>query len=396
VKPPVPLRWLVLGVFVLSAALNYLDRQILAALAPVLRSEFDLSNTDYGLVLAAFSVAYAICSPLAGLFIDRFGLNRGISLGVGFWSLAGIATGFVGELRGMVVCRAALGVAQSSGIPAAGKATHKYLPPNERAFGPAITQIGLSAGAIIAPPLATWFALRHGWRSAFVATGLLGFAWIPLWLWTARKAPAADVQPSGPGLRVSEVLRDSRLWGFVLANVLSMTVYTLWTNWTTLYLKEAHRITLVEANWLAAIPPFFAYAGGLCGGWLSMRWMNAGCEALEARRRVCLVSALALLATAAVPLMPNAGWAAAAISLSFFSITAWSVNLYTMPLDAFGGERAAFGVSMLTAAYGAMQAVASPLIGAMIDRFGYTPVLVSVSFLPLAAYGILKLTVRRS
>jgi ACS family hexuronate transporter-like MFS transporter len=381
----------VIGVFVLSSALNYLDRQILAALAPVLRAEFHLSNADYGKVLAVFSLTYAACSPVAGLLIDRFGLNRSISIGVGAWSLAGVATGFVRNLSGLLACRAVLGAAESSGVPAVGKALHRYLPAKERALGNALSQIGLSAGSILAPPLATWFALRHGWRSAFVFAGLLGFCWIPLWLWVSPKAPAAE---SGPARapQAGTLLRDVRLWGFVAANVVSMPVYTLWSNWTTLYLKDAHGLSLVKANLLAPVPSFFAYAGGLFGGWLSLRWISRGLRPLEARRRACLASALALLGTAAVPLMPGPLWATAAISLSFFSITAWSVNLYTMPLDAFGGERAAFSVSLLTGAYGAMQAAVSPLIGGMIDRYGYGPVFVIVAAAPAAAYGILHLT----
>ncbi len=392
----VPLRWVVIGVFAFSAALNYLDRQILAALAPVLRAEFDLSNADYGSVIAVFSIAYAAGAPLAGLFIDHFGLNRGISFGVGLWSVAGIATGCTGGLGGLAVCRAVLGFAQASGIPASGKASYHYLPPKDRAFGPAVTQIGLSIGAMAAPPLATWIALRHGWRATFIVTGFLGFLWIPVWLWTSRRAAPAETESEPPRYRVSELLRDRRLWGFAAANVLSMTVYTLWTNWTTLYLKDAHGLPLAQANGLAAIPPVFAYAGGLFGGWLSMRWINAGCEPLAARRKACLASAVALLLTATVPAMPGPVSAAMAISISFFLITAWSVNLYTMPLDAFGGQRAAFSVSVLTFAYGVMQALASPAIGSLIDRHGYGPVFVIVSLMPAAAYGILNLTARRT
>jgi MFS transporter, ACS family, hexuronate transporter len=182
--------------------------------------------------------------------------------------------------------------------------------------------------------------------------------------------------------------------GFIAATFLSMTVYTLWTNWTTLYIKETYGTTLKEANWLAPLPYLFAYAGGMFGGWLSLRWIDAGMEALAARRRACLVSAVALLATAAVPLMPTAVWGALAIAFSFFAISAWSVNLYTMPLDAFGMERAAFGMAVLTSAYGAMQTVISPLLGAMIDRYGYPPVLLAVSLLPLAAWSVLQGTAR--
>jgi ACS family hexuronate transporter-like MFS transporter len=395
---------MVMGVFVLSSALNYLDRQVLAALAPVLRAEFSLTNAGYGMVLAAFSITYAISSPLAGLMIDRFGLNRAISAGVGLWSMAGVATGFARGLPGLVGCRAVLGAAESCGVPAVGKALHRYLLPGERALGNAFSQIGLSVGAIAAPPLAVWFALHYGWRSAFVFTGVLGLAWIPLWLWASRKAAAVEDEegalPHGrgsvrEGLNNSSslgLLRDVRLWGFVAANILSMPVYTLWSNWTTLFLKEAQGASFVHANLLAPVPNFFAYAGGLAGGWLSLHWTRAGVPALDARRKVCRVSAVLLLATAAVPWMPGPGWATAAISLSFFAITAWSVNLYTMPLDAFGGRHAAFSVSLLTGAYGAMQAVISPLIGATIDKSGYAPVCIVAAILPLAAYGILSRT----
>jgi ACS family hexuronate transporter-like MFS transporter len=383
---------MVMDVFVLSSALNYLDRQILAALAPVLRAEFSLTNAGYGMVLAAFSITYAISSPLAGLMVDRFGLNRGISAGVGLWSMASVATGFARGLPALVGCRAVLGAAESCGVPAVGKALHKYLLPGERALGNAFSQIGLSLGAIAAPPLAVWFALRHGWRSAFVFTGALGLAWIPLWLWASRKAAALeDEVAAAPGSSL-RLLRDLRLWGFVSANILSMPVYTLWSNWTTLFLKDAQGATFVHANLLAPVPNFFAYAGGLAGGWLSLKWVGAGVPALDARRKVCRVSAFLLLATAAVPWMPGPAWATAAISLSFFAITAWSVNLYTMPLDAFGGRHAAFSVSLLTGAYGAMQAVISPLIGATIDKFGYGPVCIVAAILPLAAYGILSRT----
>jgi MFS transporter, ACS family, hexuronate transporter len=384
---------MVMGVFVLSSALNYLDRQILAALAPVLRAEFSLTNTGYGMVLAAFSITYAISSPLAGLLIDRFGLNRAISAGVGLWSMAGVATGFARGLPALLGCRAVLGAAESCGVPAVGKALHEYLLPGERALGNALSQIGLSLGAIAAPPLAVWFALHYGWRSAFVFTGVLGLAWIPLWLWASKKSAspirAATVRERSSSLRL---LRDVRLWGFVAANILSMPVYTLWSNWTTLLLKDAQGATFVHANLLAPIPNFFAYAGGLAGGWLSLRWTRAGNPALDARRKVCRVSAFLLLATAVVPWMPGPAWATAAISISFFAITAWSVNLYTMPLDAFGGRHAAFSVSLLTGAYGAMQTVISPLIGATIDKFGYGPVCIAGAILPLAAYGILART----
>jgi ACS family hexuronate transporter-like MFS transporter len=389
-----PIRWVVVGVFVLSSALNYLDRQVLTQLAPLLKSDFQLSNRDFGFVLSAFSVIYAAAAPLAGFFIDRVGLNRGVSLAVGLWSLSGIATGFANGFTGLLATRTGLGLFQAGGVPAVGKAIRQYLLPGERALGQAAGQLGISAGAVLAPPLATWLALHYGWRWAFWLTGLVGFLWIPLWLRASRLAPVQPEPPLASRERVSELLGSPRLWGFVFANALGMVPYTLWTNWTTIYLVQAHGLKLADTAWLAGFPPFAAPFGGFLGGWLSLRLIRQGWEPLAARRRACLLTAFAILLTAAVPLMPAATLATFAIGASLFFSSAFNVNVYAMPLDAFSGARAAFGISMLTGAYGAMQTVISPLIGDLVDRYGFQPVCLAAAVLPLASFAVLRLTDR--
>jgi ACS family hexuronate transporter-like MFS transporter len=381
----------VLGVFVLCSAINYLDRQTLATLAPLVRAEFHLSHAQYGLILAVFSIAYAACAPFAGMLIDRVGLNRAIGMAVGVWSCAGICTGFTRGLGGLLACRGVLGISEAAGIPGAGKAIYRYLMPAERALGNAWNQAGVSLGLILAPPVATWMAMRYGWRQAFVITGSLGLLWIPLWNLTVRKARPAPVPGSrGPEPSTRDLFRSSRLWSLVAANALNMSVYSLWTNWTTLYLVDKHRLALAEANWYAVIPPVVAAVGGFGGGWLSLMWMRAGVPAVAARTRVCLVGGILAMPTALIPLLPTPGWTAAGISLSILAVSAVSVNVYTIPLDLFGGARAAFAVSMLVASYGAAQALISPAIGAVVDAHGYGPVCLVAAVLPLAAYAVLR------
>jgi ACS family hexuronate transporter-like MFS transporter len=381
-------RWLLLAVFVLSSAINYLDRQALATLAPLVRAEFHLSRAEYGWILGVFSITYALSAPLAGMLTDRIGLNRAASLAIGVWSCAGIATGFTRGLGSLIGCRAVLGAAEAGGIPAAGKAIHLYLRPPERALGNAVNQAGVSLGAILAPPLATWIALRSGWRHAFIFTGILGLLWIPAWNWAARRVPAAAAAaPAQTG--AAEILRDRRLWAFVAANALSMVGYSLWTNWTTQYLVDAHSLTVRQAAWYAWIPPFVAMGGGFAGGWLSLRIMRGGMPAAAARFRVCFAAALLSLVTAAIPAAPTPAWSIAGISISFFAVSAFSVNTYTLPLDTFGAERAAFAISMLVASYGAAQLLVSPAFGALIDHYGYTPVTTFTALTPLAACAVL-------
>jgi ACS family hexuronate transporter-like MFS transporter len=399
VRLRVPLQWVAIAVFVLSSSLNYLDRQLLAAVAPTLKTEFSLTDRDYGYLLFAFSVIYAIAAPLAGLFIDRVGLNLGMCVAVAAWSVAGVWTGLVEGFRGLVMARAALGAAEAAGIPGSGKANATYLRPHELALGGAVNQVGLSIGGVAAPLLVAWLGGPAGWRRVFIIAALLGFVWIPLWLFTARRiprlpeAPSRDLAETG----AKELLRDRRFWGLVIANILYMTMYTLWTNWTTLYFVEARGMTEKQANQqFAWIPPIFATLGGFAGAALAFRWIRSGVQVFEARIRVCMLSALLLLATAAIPLMPTAGWAAVAISFSYFWVTAMSTNVYVMPIDFFGADRAAFGVAALTMAYGFMQAFVSPLIGGMIHQFGYAGVFAAFAALPLVAVGVLRVSVPRS
>ena len=384
-------RWLVLSVFVLSTAINYLDRVTLAQLAAPISEEFHLSNAQYGLIWTAFYIPYTICAPLAGLLIDLIGLGRAATLAVGLWSLAGIATGFTRGLGGLVACRTVLGLAEAGGIPAAGKAIHQYLRPAERSLGNALNQVGVSLGILAATPLATGLALRTGWRSAFVVTGTLGLAWIPLWNWAARHAPAsAPIKPE-PGDR-SALLRDPRLWTFIIANALSMVGYSLWTVWTPKYLMTVHHLSLGEVARYTWIPPLCALAGGLSGGWLSLRMVDAGVVPIAARFRVCFAAAVISLVAALLPFAPHPAWACAGISLSFAAVAAFSVNMYTMPLDAFGAARAAFAVSFLTASAGAIAATISYPIGKVVDLYGYSPVTSVAAVTPLAACALLWFT----
>jgi ACS family hexuronate transporter-like MFS transporter len=250
--------------------------------------------------------------------------------------------------------------------------------------------MGISIGAIAAPPVATWFALRYDWRWAFIATGLLGFIWIPLWLWTSRRVPArvereaADISGS-----TGDLLRDRRLWAFAAANALGMLAYTLWSNWTTVFLEEHHGLALRDTAWLAAVPPMMASAGGLAGGWASSRWIRSGTDPLTARLRACTTGAVATLVTLLVPAMPAPALSIAAISASFFFAVFFSVNIYSMPLDAFGAARAAFSISMLTGSYGLMQTFFSPAIGFMVDRWGFRPVCIVTGVAPLVGVAVL-------
>jgi hypothetical protein len=154
-----------------------------------------------------------------------------------------------------------------------------------------------------------------------------------------------------------------------------MSGYSLWSNWTTLYLIHVHHITLAETPRYVWIPPLISNLGGFFGGWLSLRWMKRKSLAVSARRRAVWLAALCSLLALLLPLAPDAAWATAGISLSYFFSLAGSVNIYALPIDIYGAERSGMGIAALTASFGILQTVISPLIGQMGDHNLYAEVI---------------------
>jgi MFS transporter, ACS family, hexuronate transporter len=395
VRSPIPARWVAIVVFVFAGVLNYLDRQILATMVDIWRkrAEFPFSYDDYGLLLSVFSIAYALSALFVGWFIDRVGLNRGAAWAVALWAVASIGTGASHSVRELVAWRALLGISEASAIAAVSKAIAIYLLPPERAIGQAMSQLGLSLGAGLAPAFAVFFSYRYSWHWAFYAAGLLSLAWIPLWLATARTITPVASFSSGTAAGSFELLRQPKLWALIFANMLGMTVYSLWANWAPTYLVRVHHLTPSEAARYTWIVPLAGYLGGVLGGVISWQLVRSGYGAVAARKRACLASALFLLATMAIPLLNTPALATAGMSFSFFWVCAWSVNHYTLPIDLFGAARAAFGAAALVFAYGVMQSIVSRPLALVIERHGFAPVCVTFGLLPIAGYLLVHLFV---
>ncbi len=382
-------RWGAVGIFALASTWNYLDRLILSFAAPRVTAEFRLSHQDYGWLLAAFGLAYTLASPGAGWFLDRVGLETGIAWAVGFWSVAAAVCGWSRTFGQLVAARVLLGMGESAGIPAAGKLNTIYLEPENRALGGAVTQAGLTVGSVLAPLLVGLFA---GWRSPFFVCAALGLAWIPVWTVVRRNVtPYQTVRPRRvPG--ALRLLRDPRLVVLASANVLCMVAYVLWSNWTTIYLVETFHLTTGQANSYAWFLPIASTLGAFAGGWMSRRMMAQGVGAVNARVAVIGVSAFGCLVAVIAPLCHTPLTATLVAAASYFWTTSGSVNLYTIPLDIWGGERAGVAISALVFAYGLLQTGISPVIGSIVDHFGFAPVCWMIALPPLAGWLLLRRT----
>lgn len=398
---PVRLRWIAVIIFSLSSVLNYLDRQVLATMADIWEkhAEFSFNSSDYGLLISVFSLAYAISAPFMGWFLDRVGLNRGIAFSVGLWALASFGTASAHNLNQLLMWRCILGVAEASGISSAGKMSGMYLKPEERAVGGALCQFGLSIGAGLAPRFTVFFAYQYSWRWAFAAAGIASLIWIPAWLLTSKLIPASETDsPRRNASRdAAEMLKDSRLWALVFANMLSMTIYSLWISWSPKYLVLMQGLTPEQASRYSWVVPICGYFGAFLGGSISWRLIKRGMSPVEARKRACLFAAIVCLSTFAIPFTRTPFWATAGMSLSYFCVAGWSTNLYTIPVDIYGASRAAFGVAAQVFAYGAMQTIISLPMGNIINRYhqrGFSVICFVFAFFPLMAYLLLALFVK--
>jgi ACS family hexuronate transporter-like MFS transporter len=381
------LRWSAAAFFALASTWNYLDRSVLSAAGPRIVAEFHLSHEQFGALAGAFGLPYALASPFVGWFLDRLGLETGIVCAVAMWSVAAALCGWTRSLGQLFAARRFLGVWESAGVPAAGKLNSIYLEPKDRALGAALTQVGIAMGIGGASVVVGWFA---DWRSPFLFCGLLGLGWIPLWMLVRRNVEPFQVVAPQKHSGSLRLLGDPRLIRLAAANGLWMVGYVMWTSWTTLYLKESFHLSEKAANSWALFPPFASIAGAFLGGWLSRRAIQRGSGDVRARLGALFVSALGCLVVALAPFCSTPVAATVVIAASYFWTTAGSVNLYTIPVDIWGGERAGTAISGLVCSYGLLQMVLLPGIGAVVDRFGYRPVCWMIALPPLLAWILLR------
>ena len=173
---------LLLGLLLSSTTICYIDRQVLSVSAPLLRTQFKMSNLGYSEVLFAFILAYAIFSPIAGRFIDRIGTRLGLAYSVVFWSLASMLHAASVGPWSLGTFRFLLGVGEAGNYPACVKTVAEQVPAERRALATGVFNVGAGLGAVIAPPFVVWLILHHGWRTAFLVPGVLGFLWVLGWL----------------------------------------------------------------------------------------------------------------------------------------------------------------------------------------------------------------------
>ncbi len=272
--------WIVVALLLPVALLNYLDRQMLAAMKFSVMAEIpDIgSEANWGKILALFKWTYAILSPLGGYLADRFSRRHVIGASLIVWSAVTWATGHVATYDQLLVTRAVMGISEAFYIPAALALIADYHlgPTRSRAVG--FHQMGIYLGIIIGG--FSGYAADHpalGWRWMFDVCGIVGILYaMPLFLLLrnpARSAGAADRPQTSPGGVLRELLGNFSFILLVLYFTLPALAGWIVRDWMPAILRAEFGIGQGKAGvsatlyWVAA-----SVFGALLGGWLADRW----------------------------------------------------------------------------------------------------------------------------
>jgi MFS transporter, ACS family, hexuronate transporter len=250
--------------------LSYMDRQILAVLSPMILGDLKLNAQSYGEIISAFSYAYMIGNPVWGAILDRIGLRRGMTLAVTIWTIACGAHAVLAGFLGFAVARAVLGFGEGATFPGGLRTAMDWLPAKQQSRGIAVAYSGGSLGAIITPLIVTPIALRYGWRSAFIVTGVAGLAWVLLWRGTVNfSAVAHDSQTKQ--ITIPNPF-ERRFWSLVASYALGALPIGLILYLAPLYLAQVLGLTQGQLGRVLWIPPLGWEIGYFFWGWFADRF----------------------------------------------------------------------------------------------------------------------------
>jgi MFS transporter, ACS family, hexuronate transporter len=348
------LRWVIGVLLLLASILNYVDRQALSILAPTIQSELQISDAQYGNIVSAFLVAYTIAFLVSGRIADVLGERVSLALFVGWWSLANACTGLARGAMSLGFFRFFLGLGEAGGYTTSPKVVAQWFPPKERGIAVGLYSVGGAVGATIAPLLVIGLASAYGWRGVFVATGLLGFLFVAIWLliyrspqthpWLGEKeralilegqeAPAATTTlPKLSGGAVWKAIASSpAIWALMIGRLLTDPVWYFYQFWMPKYLhtERGFSQTDLASMWLIFLA---ADVGFLLSGFISAWLIKRGFVPTAARRRVMLFCAVLVPVGALVPLMPSSALVFAVSMIVVFAHTAWLTSITTYAVD---------------------------------------------------------------
>jgi len=405
------LRWYIAALLFASTVINYVDRQTLSIVAPVLTKELNISQVQYANILQAFLIPYTVMYVISGMVVDRWGTRISLSVFMAWWSASNALHFMARSAAQLAGFRFLLGVGEPGNYMAAARAVSEWYPAKERAFVNGLVNAGSALGAIIATPLVVWITVQHGWRAAFVATGALGFVWLVFWLLLYRlperhrlitgqeleyiQSPSETLDPAArPGW--AELLNQREIWGLLLARFFSDPVWWFYLFWMPKYLVEQRGFTLAQVGMFAWLPYLASDLGSLAGGYVSGRLTGARRTVLQARYATMLPCALFMPASILIAFTQSSALALGLICLILFFHMAWKTNLMTLTNDIYAAESVGFVSGFTSFGSGAGGVLFTNVTGRIVQAFSYNLVFITMGVLHPAAFLVCRLLVSKA
>lgn len=426
-----------IGLLVLHYGNTYMDRVAISQAAPVLRGEFELSQTELGMVFTAFTIAYALFQVPGGWLADRFGPRRVLTGIVCYWSVFTMLTAAAWSKASLIGIRFLFGMGEAGAFPAATRAFSRWLPATERGIAQGVTHSGARLAGALTPPLVALMIMRWGWRSAFLIFGALGYVWGAAWYWyyrdrpedhpnvneaelavirRGRKGPARgsvgweeeavkDRSVGGnPGAAAGvakvpwrTLLGSSNMWTLCLMYFCYVYTFWIYLTWIPTYLVESRGFGIVGSGVGAGLPLFAGAITNSLGGWVSDRLSER--RNLRFGRRIPAIGGFVAGAILIVPgvLTQNPYVAVGCLTLAAAGLEFTTGISWAVAIDV--GEEHAGTVSAMMNMFGNLGGALSPfLFGVLVDTTGRweLPFLIASGMVVVAAFSWLKIDPERS
>ena len=412
-------RWAICALLFMVITINYVDRQVLGVLKPVIEDDLGWSEVDYGNIVTAFQASYGVGLLVVGRWLDRVGTRKGMAVAIALWSLAAAFHAGARTVLAFVLARVALGVAESAAYPGAVKSVAEWFPRRERALGVGILNAGANVGVVMTPIVGIAVAAAYGWQAAFLFTGLLGFVVLALWLWLFRQPddhPKVTEQelayirqdgedPGGEPLKWRDAIRHRQAWYFICGKFFTDPVWYLFLFWLPDFFAKTQGMELFpkgDTGILATIGPaligvyLLADVGSIAGGWFSSHLIKRGWSTNAARKTTLLIAALCAVPMVGVVSAPNPMVAVLVIGLGTAAHQAFSSNIFTMITDLYP-RRAVATIAGMGGAAGAVGGILiAQATGWTLELTGsYLPIVIYAGLAYLLALAAIQLLVPR-
>lgn len=268
--------WLLVALLWVTALLNYLDRQVIFSILPLLKTELNIPEQQLGFLGGAFLWVYGLASPISGYIADRFGRIRVIIISLLVWSIVTWLTGHAQNMTQLIIIRALMGISEAFYIPAALALITEYHSKGRLSLATGIHTSGIYAGIILGGAGGGWIGQTYGWRSAFITFGVIGIVYTVIIYFVLRSKPSqSEISAKQPNILSSfrELLiipgYKTMIFGFIAFSLANWAIYT----WLPYYLTERFNMKLSAAGFSATFYIQAAsIAGILVGGYIADKW----------------------------------------------------------------------------------------------------------------------------